>query len=190
MRTNRRYEIVALAIACVALGGCEKKQVVKGPIPPGEYEVLDGDDLSNIALRAYGDMNLWSALLNANQDLKSRPRFRLEIGETVNIPEKAKLDRKLPKSVFPKELPADYIVMPGDSLHFIAQGCYGNRELWQLIYEANRNKLSENVKEDTRRLVAGEVLRIPAKEEWEANRQGDKEKGRQGEAKSSGAGAK
>lgn len=53
--------------------------------------------------------------------------------------------------------------MPGDSLHFIAQGCYGDRELWPVIYEVNRHKLSEAVKEDTRRIFAGEVLHIPAR---------------------------
>ena len=65
--------------------------------------------------------------------------------------------------MFPKSLPADYIVMPSDSLHFIAKGCYGDRELWPLIYEANRDTLSERVKRDTRKLVAGQVLRIPAR---------------------------
>jgi hypothetical protein len=95
--------------------------------------------------------------------VRRRPRFRLETGETLLIPEYGKVDRRLPKSVFPKSLPADYIVMPGDSLHFIAKGCYGDRELWPLIYEANRDTLSERVKRDTRKLVAGQVLHIPAR---------------------------
>jgi nucleoid-associated protein YgaU len=164
--------MVGRSIANIAIGvillplplGCGRTQsVVKGPVPPGEYIVLAGDDLSGIALRAYGDMNCWQSLLNANPQVASRPRFRLETREVLVIPEFGKLDRRLPKSVFPKLLPADYIVMPGDSLHFIAKGCYGDRELWPLIYEANRDKLSERVKLDTRKLVAGQVLHIPAR---------------------------
>lgn len=33
------------------------------------------------------------------------------------------------------------------------------------IYEANRNVLSERVKLDTRQLIAGQVLHIPAKDD-------------------------
>jgi nucleoid-associated protein YgaU len=107
-------------------------------------------------------MELWYGLLNANPELCKRPGFDLIASETIKVPARKDLNMKLPKSVFPIQLPADYIVMLGDSLHFIAKGCYGDRELWPLIYEANRNVLSERVKEDTRRLIAGQVLHIPA----------------------------
>jgi nucleoid-associated protein YgaU len=161
----RRLAWIVLAVFMLPLtAGCGKRPPpVKGPIQSGDYKVLAGDDLSNIALRAYGDMNCWQSLLNANPQVGTRPRFRLETGETLAIPEYGKLDRRLPKSVFPTSLPADYIVMPGDSLHFIAKGCYGDRELWPLIYEANRDTLSERVKRDTRKIVAGQVLHIPAR---------------------------
>ena len=102
-------------------------------------------------------------MLNANPELCKRPDFDLVVGETINIPPLDELDTSLPKSIFPETLPADYIVMPGDSLHFIADNCYGSRDEWKRIYEANRHILSEKVKEDTRRLIAGQVLHIPAK---------------------------
>ncbi|MEX2167718.1 MAG: LysM peptidoglycan-binding domain-containing protein [Pirellulales bacterium] len=165
IRTYNRLNALALA-ACLATIGCtggpseEEKNAL---IPPGEYTVLEGDGLSHLAVRAYGDMDLWYALLNANPQLGTRPGFELIPGETITIPAKADADMSLPKSIFPKQLPADYIVMPGDSLHFIAQGCYGDRELWEKIYNANREVLSEKVKEDTRQLIAGQVLKIPAK---------------------------
>ncbi len=165
---HRQLKLVAVAAAWLAASGCGTKPDNTGPIQPGEYIVVDeSDDLSHLALRAYGDMDLWYTLLNANPQLGKRPGFDLVVGETIVIPERAKLGKSLPKSVFPKTLPADYIVMPGDSLHFIAQGCYGDRELWMLIYDANRHVLSERVKEDTRRLIAGQVLRIPARESKE-----------------------
>jgi nucleoid-associated protein YgaU len=165
MKIQPSFACVVLAAAYLASYGCQEKPVEKGPISPGPYVVLENDDLSGVALRAYGDMDLWYTLLNANPELGKRPRFLLEVGETITIPPREKLDRSLPKSVFPEELPADYIVMPGDSLHFIAQNVYGDRELWPVIYEANRSVLSERVKQDTRQLVAGQVLRIPSREQ-------------------------
>lgn len=151
--------------ACVVAWGCGSGEPAgKGPILPGDYVVEDEEDnLSHIALRAYGDMELWYGLLNANPELCKRPGFDLIVGETIKVPARKDLDMSLPKSVFPKQLPADYIVMPGDSLHFIAENVYGDRELWPAIYDANRDKLSERVKEDTRRLIAGQVLHVPAK---------------------------
>jgi len=159
---ERRLRFVLVAAGCLAAGGCQSKPVAKGPIPPGEYVVLEGDDLSSIALRAYGDMNLWASLLNANRQLTTRPRFRLEVGESITIPAKADLDNSLPKSVFPKQLPADYVIMPGDSLFFIAKSCYGERDLWPHVFEANRTILSQQVKDNPFLLTAGEVLHIPA----------------------------
>jgi nucleoid-associated protein YgaU len=163
-----RLRTSALTALCLSVFGCGAEQPAeKGPISPGPYVVLDGDDLSQIAVRAYADMDLWHSLLNANPELAKRPGFDLVAGETIMVPARAEVDMSLPKSVFPKQLPADYIVMPGDSLHFIAQNVYGNRELWPLIYEANRSVLSERVKQDTRQLIAGQVLWIPARDSKE-----------------------
>jgi len=144
--------------------------VEKGSIEPGEYVVQEEDDLSRISLRAYGDMKYWYSLLNANPEVAKRPGFDLKVGETIQVPPRDKIDMRLPKSIFPKKLPADYIIMPGDSLHFIAQNVYGDRELWPIIYEANRDRLSERVKKDTRQLIAGEVLHLPTREEAAAGK--------------------
>jgi nucleoid-associated protein YgaU len=164
-----RFRAADLAAVYLSVIGCGTNQpAVKGPIPPGPYVVLDAEDnLSNISLRAYGDMKFWYSLLNANPQLAKRPGFDLMPGETINVPAREKIDMRLPKSVFPKQLPAEYIVMPGDSLHFIAQNVYGDRELWPLIYEANRSVLSERVKQDTRQLIAGQVLWLPSKDQAE-----------------------
>lgn len=171
--------ILLSAVAVVACLGCGSSGPgAKGPISPGPYTVVDAEDnLSNLALRAYGDMELWFGLLNANPHLGQRPGFDLVPGETLQIPAKEKLNMSLPKSVFPESLPADYIIMPGDSLHFIAQNVYGNRDEWMRIYEANRHKLSEKVKLDTRQLIAGEVLHLPAMEEEDKEGTGDRERG-------------
>jgi nucleoid-associated protein YgaU len=165
---NARYMRLiwtTVGIGSLATYGCSRgKERAENQVPPGEYVVVEGDNLSQIAVRAYGDMELWYSLLNANPDITKRPGFDLIPGETIMVPASTELDTSLPKSVFPKELPADYIVMPGDSLHFIAQGCYGDRESWPIIYEANRHVLSERVKQDTRQIIAGQLLFIPAKD--------------------------
>jgi nucleoid-associated protein YgaU len=168
MISPRYRQHMMLVVAIVALVGCADKPVVKGPIAPGPYVAVDeADDLSSIAVRAYGDMKFWYGLLNANPELAKRPGFKLIVGETIQVPARADVNMKYPKSVFPRQLPDDYIVMPGDSLRSIAKGCYGDRELWMRIYEANRSTLSSKVKENPNLLIAGQVLRIPAKKNKE-----------------------
>jgi nucleoid-associated protein YgaU len=150
------------------VGACSKKPTAAPPIPPGEYTVSEGNSLSRIAIRAYGDMNMWRYLLNANPQLKKRPKFGLEIGEKIIVPEKSKLDMRLPTPEYPKQLPADYVLLPGDSLRSLAKGCYGDEESWTVIYDANRSKLSSRLKENPGNpipmAIEGEVLKIPAKE--------------------------
>jgi len=163
----KSYRLVMLGAVCLAVCGCgTKKSIEKGPILPGDYIVVDEkDDLSNIAVRAYGDRKLSFALLNANPGLVKRPGFDLILGETIKVPSKANLDRKHPMPVYPRQLPAEYIVLPGDSLRTIAKGCYGDRNLWKQIFDANRNTLSQHVEKNPHALIAGQVLHIPAKKD-------------------------
>ena len=164
MLQHRLAEFAFLSLATIALLGCNSQPMaVSKPatIEPGSYIVAEGDNLNSIAIRAYGDANLWSPLLNANRQLATRPRFRLDVGETINVPAQENLDRSFPTPTYPSTLPADYIIMPGDSLLSIAEGCYGNQSAWLQIYEANRSLLSERVKKNPKLLIAGEVLRIP-----------------------------
>ena len=152
------------SLATIALLGCNSPPAAAPKpttIEPGPYIVAEGDNLNSLAIRAYGDANLWSPLLNANRQLATRPRFRLDVGETINVPARKNLDRSLAKPNYPSTLPADYIIMPGDSLLSIAEGCYGNQSPWLQIYEANRSLLSERVKKNPKLLIAGEVLSIP-----------------------------
>jgi nucleoid-associated protein YgaU len=167
-RCLNRWLTSIVAIIVMAAGGCGSGQPTsKKVILPGTHVVTSGEGLSHIALKAYGDFNLWPALLHANPDVAKRPGLELIEGETIVVPERAQLKESPFKGEYPRVLPADYVVLPGDSLHLIAKGCYGDQELWLQIYEANRKKLSERVKEDTRRLTPGQVLRIPARERRE-----------------------
>jgi nucleoid-associated protein YgaU len=51
------------------------------------------------------------------------------------------------------------MVQPGDTLSRIAQQLYGNAQLWTLIFEANRDKLT-----NPSLLRVGMELRIPGRE--------------------------
>jgi nucleoid-associated protein YgaU len=51
-----------------------------------------------------------------------------------------------------------YVVQPGDTLRSIALDEYGDAEMWQTIYQANRGTIGPNPDA----LVAGTTLQIPA----------------------------
>lgn len=54
--------------------------------------------------------------------------------------------------------PVEYVVQPGDTLRAIAQSTYGDADLWQRIYDANRDLIGS----DPDALQAGMRLQIPA----------------------------
>ncbi len=56
----------------------------------------------------------------------------------------------------PAPEPATYTVQPGDTLSLIARQVYGLAHLWRVIFEANRDILS-----DPGRIRPGQVLKIP-----------------------------
>lgn len=58
----------------------------------------------------------------------------------------------------PSAEPQSYIVQPGDTLSLIARQIYGQASLWRMIFEANRQTLS-----DPARIRPGQVLTIPPK---------------------------
>lgn len=58
-----------------------------------------------------------------------------------------------------------YTLQPGDTLALIAQKSYGDGNLWQLIYDANRNTIGDNPNQ----LQVGTVLVIPAKDKPNPN---------------------
>lgn len=51
---------------------------------------------------------------------------------------------------------AQYTVQGGDTLSSIAEQFYGDPDMWQSIFEANRNQIS-----DPDLIFAGQVLRVP-----------------------------
>ena len=156
-----------LIAAFILIAGCSS------PTPPpqrtaptlheGQYLVEKDDMLSSVAFKKYGDGELWHALLNANPDLKVRPGFAIYAGEVINTPGINELDRSVPKSVFPETLPAKYVILPGDSLRFIAGRVYGDKEKWRMLYEANKERLPPEAAENPSKLTAGTQIILPKK---------------------------
>jgi len=56
----------------------------------------------------------------------------------------------------PEETWRTYTIQPGDTLSFVAKEMYGQSHLWTIIFEANRDILS-----DPGRIHPGQVLKIP-----------------------------
>ena len=53
-----------------------------------------------------------------------------------------------------------YVVQPGDTPGRIARHQYGDAQVWQTIYQANRSTIGPNPDA----LVAGKTLQIPARQ--------------------------
>lgn len=114
--------------------------------PGTSYTVQQGDTLYSLAQQAYGDGNQWQAIYNANTQVIGNDPNHLVPGEVLFIPT---------LSVTPG---STYTVQQGDTLTLLAQQAYGDGNVWQVIYNANKKVIGN----DPNHLVPGEVLSIPA----------------------------
>jgi LysM repeat protein len=114
-------------------------------VSPGtNYTVQPGDSLFSIAQQAYGDGNQWERIYTANKQVIGNDPNHLVPGEVLVIS---------PLSATPG---SNYTVQAGDSLFSIAQQAYGDGNVWQVIYAANTDVIT-----DPNTLVPGWVLYIP-----------------------------
>jgi nucleoid-associated protein YgaU len=63
-----------------------------------------------------------------------------------------------PEEPAPAEPWQTYTIQPGDTLSVVARQMYGQASLWRIIFEANRDVLT-----DPGRVFPGQVLKIPPK---------------------------
>jgi nucleoid-associated protein YgaU len=103
------------------------------------YTVQQGDTLSAIALRCYGDANRWIDIYQVNRDV---------IGANPNLifPGQRLAIAGTPGNItgFAQPVPVgSYVVQPGDNLSSIAQRTYGTQD-WQRIYNANVGVIGQN----------------------------------------------
>ena len=109
-----------------------------------QYRVEDGDTLSNIALRWFGDAQKWDLIVAVNPGLDADA---LRLGQMLKLPERTAtrpqraLASPMPTLEAPTTTATTYTVRPDDSLSTIAKQHYGKASKWALIYEANRSAI-------------------------------------------------
>lgn len=133
---------------------------------PRTYTTQAGDNLWKLAQRFYGDGRRWKVIYEANRDVLPSSS-EVPVGVVLVIPAEggrpgrgalpARLSAEAPVKPQPTE-GTTYTVRQGDTLFSIARKHYGDGTRWRLIYEANRDRLS-----DPDRLQVGTVLVIPPK---------------------------
>lgn len=134
-------------------------------IPPrfDDYTVRVGDSLSSIASARLGSVRHIDAIRRSNplKDLD-----KLKPGDVIRIPQdpeniQGKAVQGAPTPVAPQERQGElleYTVKSGDTLSRIAKEKYGNTSYQDLIYQANRDRLSS-----PNSLKEGQKLRLPRK---------------------------
>lgn len=122
---------------------------IEEPVSSKTYVVRQGDDLSKISERAYGDGSIFTLIYDANRNVIGPDPGLLLPGQILYIPILPRNTRPTPGE--------EYIVLPGDYLFLIAERAYGDGNRLMEIYEANRDAIGP----DPTVLLPGQRIRIP-----------------------------
>lgn len=118
--------------------------------PKREYKVKEGDSLSSIAQRTYGDQAMWNVLAVKNTIIYPDLIYA---DTTLVVPPKAEAD------VIIKDLNAtSYQVQEGDTLFIIAQKVYADGWSWPVLARANNVGYLPN---GNPLIFAGDTITIP-----------------------------
>ncbi len=150
-------------------------------VPAELYTLKEGETLYKICQSRYGNGNLWKQLADFNKSAIANPT-KLRKGTVIRLPSASVLRGDQPVvAVAPVEtvpqiavlnggLPSpqqqlqpvvastttEYVVQKGDTLGVIAAHELGSAKKWELIYDANRDRLKSPTD-----LKIGKPLRIP-----------------------------
>jgi nucleoid-associated protein YgaU len=126
------------------------------------HRVAEGESLSRIAERLYGDRGLWKALAAYNTDRLPNPNV-LKTGLVLRIPPKeVLLGGTAPATVAVRDplvgpaLGRSHVVQEGETLSEIAAATLGSSRRWPELVAANRDRIG-----DPDRVLPGTELRIP-----------------------------
>jgi nucleoid-associated protein YgaU len=136
------------------------------------HTVETGETFSTIALRYYGDANLYGPLMRANPGIEPT---KLRPGMKVTIPPAGEVRPAIAKAAPVHGAPVNsdqaqvssskveidpatqYRVQGGDSLYSIGKKLYGRGDKADALYQANKAQIGE----DMHRLKLGQVLTLP-----------------------------
>lgn len=144
-------------------GGGNDNSYVQPPAEPVEetteteisYVVQRGDTLWKLAVRYYGAGRFWTKIYEDNRESIRSPH-RLSVGQVLTI---YLTDADAESSDADEGMDSDtYTVKSGDNLWNIARKYYGKGSLWQWIYQANQDKIS-----NPGRIWTGQVFTIPGR---------------------------
>ena len=110
---------------------------------------MPGDTLSKIARKFYGNAREWRKIYRDNAETIKNPN-KIQVGQIIKIYLTEKLQREGDGE--------EYIIHDGDNLWKIAKRVYGNGNLWNKIFEANRDIIF-----NPKKLYKGQKLVIPEK---------------------------
>lgn len=157
------------------LGETARADVPSRPIPPPPapasseriHRVAEGESLTRIAERFYGDRDLWKALAAYNTDRLPNPNL-MKTGLVLRIPPKellvgasagsgaATVRDPLLRDPAPIRAARSHVVREGETLSEIAAATLGSSRRWPELVAANRDRIS-----DPDRVIPGTELRIP-----------------------------
>jgi nucleoid-associated protein YgaU len=116
------------------------------PAAPATYVVRDGDTLSSIAVRFYGNARFAATIWDANYRLIGANPNAIFPGQRLTLP--GINTRPAASTPLPNRGPigqrTNYTIQQRDFLRWMAQRAYGNEMRWPEIYRANRNQLGVN----------------------------------------------
>lgn len=121
------------------------------------YTVMPGDSLWRISARFYGTGGFWRRIYHDNADVIRNPG-RIYPGQKllIRLTDSGRPDADGAASGSARG--KVYVVLPGENLWTIARKFYGDGRLWERIYWANRELIS-----DPRHIFGGQRIVIPEK---------------------------
>lgn len=136
-----------------------------------KHKVKTGDTLYALSRSYYGNANKWRLIYNANKDILGDNNM-LIIGQKLTIPDNGLLANKREKinhyplrsqrvvdnsaNVSHKTGHKTYKIKKGDTLYDIARLHFNDESKWKLIFEANKNVLT-----NSNSIPAGKTIIIP-----------------------------
>jgi len=87
LQEGQELKIPAVAAKLATVTVKEMPKTGIDALGPGKYTVVEGDSLSSLALRAYGDMFAWDKIYQANKDIVGSNPALIYPGQVLIIPE-------------------------------------------------------------------------------------------------------